>query len=314
MTVPRVQIELLQSLVKPELETQTGIRHRAEAYFKALQASLCSQFESLDGKAKFKKDAWSHTEGGGGITCILERGAIIEKAGVAFSSVRAALTETMASRLGVQPQPVLATGISLVIHPRSPMVPAVHLNLRYLELAADAWFGGGTDLTPSYLFEEDVRHYHGRLKNICDRHNPGWDPIFKKECDEYFFIKHRGETRGVGGIFFDYRREDPEQFFLFVQNIGNDFPASYLPIVEQRRHEPWGERERTWQCIRRGRYAEFNLVYDRGTLFGLETGGRTESILMSLPPEAAWVYDHRPDTGSREEALELVLRHPREWA
>ncbi|TLY28869.1 MAG: coproporphyrinogen III oxidase [Ignavibacteria bacterium] len=260
------------------------MRHRAEAYFKALQASLCSQFESLDGKAKFKKDAWSHTEGGGGITCILERGAIIEKAGVAFSSVRAALTETMASRLGVQPQPVLA------------------------------WFGGGTDLTPSYLFEEDVRHYHGRLKNICDRHNPGWYPLFKKECDEYFFIKHRGETRGVGGIFFDYRREDPEQFFLFVQNIGNDFPASYLPIVEQRRHEPWGERERTWQCIRRGRYAEFNLVYDRGTLFGLETGGRTESILMSLPPEAAWVYDHRPDTGSREEALELVLRHPREWA
>jgi coproporphyrinogen III oxidase len=291
------------------------IRDRAEAFFKHLQASLCAQFESCDGKARFNKDAWAHPNEGGGITCILERGAIFEKAGVAFSSVSAALTETMASRLGVEPQPILATGISIVIHPHSPMIPAVHLNLRYLELASgDAWFGGGTDLTPCYLFEEDVRHFHGGLKSICSRHDPAWYALFKQACDEYFVIKHRGETRGVGGIFFDYRREDPERLFRFVQDLGNGFPALYLPIVERRKNEPWGERERSWQRIRRGRYAEFNLVYDRGTLFGLETGGKTESILMSLPPEAAWVYDHRPDTGSREEELALVLRHPRAWA
>ena len=299
----------------PAVATESQIRHRAETFFKALQACLCAQFESCDGKAKFRNDAWTHAGGGGGITFMLEQGAVFEKAGIAISSVRAALTETMASRLGVEPQGILATGISIVIHPKSPMVPAVHFNLRYLELAnGDAWFGGGTDLTPCYLFEEDIRHYHGRLKSVCDRHNPSWYAAFKRECDEYFFIKHRGETRGVGGIFFDYRREDPEQLFRFVQELGNDFPAAYLPIVERRKNDPWGENERTWQCIRRGRYAEFNLLYDRGTLFGLETGGRTESILMSLPPEAAWVYDHRPETGSREEALALVLRHPRAWA
>jgi coproporphyrinogen III oxidase len=189
------------------------------------------------------------------------------------------------------------------------------MNLRYLELAGgDAWFGGGTDLTPCYLFEEDARHFHGELKSVCDRHDSRYYPEFKRACDEYFFIKHRGEGRGVGGIFFDYQRQEPERFFAFVRELGERFLPAYLPIAGRRRSEPWGGHEREWQLVRRGRYVEFNLVYDRGTQFGLETKGRAESILLSLPPEVKWGYCLEPEAGSREAALLDVLRKPKEWA
>ena len=252
--------------------------------------------------------------GGGGITCILQNGGVFEKAGVNYSAVSTRLTENIASRLNVSPQEIFATGISLVLHPFSPMLPAVHMNLRYLELAdGDAWFGGGADLTPYYLFEDDARHFHSTLKTVCDRFDPGFYPRFKISCDEYFFIKHRGEARGVGGIFFDYERENLEAMFTFVQELGKTFLDAYIPIVERRRGEPWGEKEKHWQLIRRGRYVEFNLIYDRGTLFGLETQGRAESILMSLPPEVHWVHHHIPEPGSREAQLLEVLKNPRDW-
>jgi coproporphyrinogen III oxidase len=233
---------------------------------------------------------------------------------VNFSGVTSQLSSTLAARLGVEAQPIFATGISLVLHPHSPMIPIVHMNLRYLELAGgDGWFGGGADLTPCYLYEEDAVHFHQTLKGVCDRHDPTFYPVFKQWCDEYFFIKHRAEARGVGGIFFDYLREEKEKTWLFIQELGDAFTGAYLPIAGRRKQEPWGAHEKQWQLLRRGRYVEFNLVYDRGTLFGLETEGRTESILMSLPPEVQWRYNVQPEEGSREAALLAVLRQPRSW-
>jgi coproporphyrinogen III oxidase len=206
-----------------------------------------------------------------------------------------------------------ATGISLVFHPRSPMVPAVHANFRYLERGDAQWFGGGTDLTPYYPYDEDAVHFHRTIKLACDRHDRDFYVRFKKWCDEYFTLKHRGEMRGVGGIFFDYLEGNRERNFAFVQDAGNTFLDAYLPTVKRRMNEPYGERERQYQLYRRGRYVEFNLLYDRGTIFGLETRGRTESILMSLPPLVRWVYDFRPEPGSREEKA-LEFYQPREWA
>lgn len=255
-----------------------------------------------------------HPQGGGGTTRILQNGAIFEKAGINVSAVTSTLTKTLARRLNVSPQEIFASGISLVLHPFSPMIPSVHLNLRYLECAnGDAWFGGGTDLTPYYLFEDDACHFHQTFKTVCDRHDASAYRRFKKWCDEYFFLKHRGEARGVGGIFFDYQRENLERMFSFIQEVGITFLEAYIPIVERRRNEPWGGREKTWQLIRRGRYVEFNLIYDRGTLFGLETKGRIESIFMSLPPEVKWMYDHVPEMNSREAKLLEALKAPREW-
>ncbi|MBI4548806.1 MAG: oxygen-dependent coproporphyrinogen oxidase [Ignavibacteriae bacterium] len=297
------------------VSSKVTIRSQAEKFFQTLQDGICSEVQAVDNKRIFQPDIWSHPEGGGGKTRILQHGQIFEKAGVNFSAVTSELTETLASRLDVQPQRIYATGISLVLHPTSPMIPTVHMNLRYLEFEhGDAWFGGGIDLTPYYLFEEDANHFHRTLKSACDKHDPTFYPRFKQWCDEYFFIKHRGEARGIGGIFFDYLREDLEKVFVFVQDIGKVFLDAYLPIVDRRRNEPWGEQEKEWQLIRRGRYAEFNLLYDRGTLFGLETRGRTESILMSLPPEVKWLYNHTPAPGSREARLLDVLKQPREWA
>ena len=291
------------------------LRQRAQSYFQQLQNEICAHIEAADKKERFQQDIWTHQEEGGGKTRVLQHGRIFEKAGVNYSAVRSQLSESLAQRMDTPPQQMFATGISLVIHPSSPMIPTVHLNLRYLGLEnGDAWFGGGTDLTPWYLFEEDARHFHNTLKAACDRHNPAFYPAFKRACDEYFFIKHRGEMRGIGGIFFDYQRENLESFFTFVQEIGKAFSHAYLPIVERRKNEPWGKAEKLWQLIRRGRYVEFNLVHDRGTLFGLETKGRTESILMSLPPEVQWVYNHHPEPNSRESALVEVLKNPREWA
>ena len=296
------------------METVTNLKTKAENFFQELQDEICRKLAAVNRKESFKEDSWTHNNGGGGKTRILQNGAIFEKAGVNFSAVTSALTEKLASRLSVKPQKNFATGISLVVHPLSPMIPTVHMNLRYLELAnGDAWFGGGADLTPYYLFEGDAKHFHQTLKSACDKHNPTSYPRFKRQCDEYFFIKHRGEARGIGGIFFDYLRGDPEKHFALVQRAGGAFLESYVPIVQSRMGEIWGECERAWQLLRRGRYVEFNLLYDRGTLFGLETQGRMESILMSLPPLVRWEYDVQVEEGSREARLVELLRHPRAW-
>jgi len=292
----------------------TEFAGQVRSYFEELQRTICSGLESVDGSAGFRTDPWNRREGGGGITRVLENGGVFEKAGVNTSTVFGRMSETLARKMNVPPTDFFATGISIVLHPKSPMVPTVHANLRYFEQAgSDAWFGGGTDLTPYYLYEEDVVHFHKMLKRACDQHDPEFYPKFKKWCDEYFFIKHRGETRGVGGVFFDYLRGDREKYFAFVQSVGDGFLEAYTPIVSRRMNDQWGEHERSWQLHRRGRYAEFNLVYDRGTTFGLETNGRAESILMSLPPLAQWKYDMKPEPGSREERLVSILTHPREW-
>jgi coproporphyrinogen III oxidase len=291
------------------------LHERAERYFRELQSAICRGLEEADGGAAFGEDLWDHAGGsGGGATRVIAGGAVLEKGGVNFSSVRSMLSPALAGRMNVPPQEVFATGISLVLHPASPMIPTVHMNLRHLRLASgDAWFGGGADLTPWYLFEEDARHFHATLRAACDAHPCASYGEYKRWCDEYFTIKHRGETRGIGGVFFDYRRDDPEAFFAFVRELGDAFLPAYLPIVERRKAEPWGAPEKRWQLLRRGRYVEFNLVYDRGTLFGLETNGRTESILMSLPPDASWEYNHAPAAGSREADLLRALRQPRTW-
>jgi coproporphyrinogen III oxidase len=287
---------------------------RARDFFAALQQQISDALVALDGFANSREDRWTHDVGdGGGVSRVLAGGKLFEKAGVNLADVRGRLTERLAARLEVAPQEFRATGISLVVHPLSPLVPTVHMNLRFIALSDRAWFGGGSDLTPYYLFDEDVVHFHTVYKSACDAHDPGYYPRFKKWCDEYFRNTHRDESRGVGGIFFDYLGDDLESTFAFVQDVGRAFLESYTPIVERRRAEPWWDREREWQLIRRGRYVEFNLVHDRGTLFGLETKGRTESILMSLPPLVRWVYDHQPEAGSREAALLEVLREPRDW-
>jgi coproporphyrinogen III oxidase len=260
----------------------------------------------------------------------MEGGSLFEKAGVNFSEVHGAFDESFASRLPVgEGRDFFATGISLVLHPLNPFVPTVHANFRYLERGSSGWFGGGTDLTPYYPYLEDAVHFHQTLKEACDRFDPAYYPRFKKWCDEYFFIKHRNESRGVGGIFFDYltgeRADDPlgpgqpasagrgiEFVFEFVQGVSRAFLPAYVPIAERRMNEPYTEREREFQLIRRGRYVEFNLVYDRGTHFGLETRGRAESILMSLPPLVRWVYDYKPEPGTREAHAQEFFK-PRDW-
>jgi coproporphyrinogen III oxidase len=278
-----------------------------------LQGALCERLQAVDGAGRFIEDRWEHPTGGGGASRVLTGGKVFERAGVNLAAVAGKLTPHLADKLGVGVVDYFATGVSLVVHPLSPLVPTVHMNLRYLETPRRRWFGGGADLTPYYLFEEDVRHFHSTLKSVCDRHDPALYPRFKRQCDEYFYLPHRREARGVGGIFFDGLTADPEQVLAFAADLGRSFPDAYLPIVERRAREPWWERERDWQLVRRGRYVEFNLVHDRGTLFGLETGGRTESILMSLPPLVRWRYDHAAEPGSAEEAMVRVLREPREW-
>jgi coproporphyrinogen III oxidase len=287
-------------------------QERTQAYFEKLQDTITGAIERLDGKP-FREDLWSREGGGGGRTRVLEEGNVFEKAGVNFSSVHGNLPEQFASKIPLgSGTAFFASGISLVFHARSPMVPAVHANFRYLEKGDAQWFGGGTDLTPCYPYAEDATHFHRVLKTSCDKHDPEFYPRFKKWCDEYFLLKHRGEMRGIGGIFFDYIQGDRERNFAFVQEAGNAFLDAYLPIAKRRMNEPYGERERQYQLYRRGRYVEFNLLYDRGTIFGLETRGRTESILMSLPPLARWIYDFKPEPGSLEEKA-LEFYQPREW-
>jgi coproporphyrinogen III oxidase len=303
---------------------------RMHAFVLDLQDRITSGLEALDGAARFREDRWDRPGGGGGRSRVLVEGALFEKAGVNVSAVHGELPEAIARERGpADDRSFFATGVSLVLHPRSPLVPTVHANFRFLERGGSghpqrcSWFGGGADLTPSYLFEEDAVHFHAVIRAACDRHDATYYPRFKRWCDEYFLVKHRGETRGVGGFFCDWLgAEAPpgaagdaerERLFDFVRDAGGAFLDMYAPIVERRRALPFGERERRWQLLRRGRYAEFNLVYDRGTVFGLKTGGRVESILMSLPPLARWDEDHVPEPGSPEAALVEVLLRPREW-
>jgi coproporphyrinogen III oxidase len=289
------------------------IRSRLHETLSALQERICAELERLDGVARFGGDAWDRPGGGGGLTRVLQDGAVLEKAGVAFSDVHGELPEAFARKLPGQGRTFAAVGLSLVLHPRSPLVPATHANFRFIVQGERSWFGGGSDLTPYYLFDEDARHFHATWKGACDRHDPAWYPRFKAACDRYFFLPHRGEARGIGGIFFEDMGGDPLAELAFLEECAASFLPAWLPIAERRRGLPYLDEQREWQELRRGRYVEFNLLHDRGTAFGLETGGRAESILMSLPPRVRWRYDHRPTPGSEEERLLEVLRHPRDW-
>lgn len=289
------------------------------AYFKALQDEICSQLEHADGNGAFIQEDWLRPEGGGGRSRSIQSGEVFEKGGVNFSSVSGELPEKLRKSFQVNEEDFFATGISLVMHPSSPMVPIIHMNLRYFEMGEDhRWFGGGIDLTPHYIIEEDSRFFHSGLKEICDRHQPHYYHDFKKWADDYFYIPHRKETRGIGGIFFDRLKKTEilsmEDTFSFVKDIGNSFTSLYLPLVEKNKHLPFGEAERAWQLHRRSRYVEFNLVYDSGTKFGLETNGRIESILMSLPPLASWNTDPSPEEGSKEAFTGSLLKKGINWA
>jgi coproporphyrinogen III oxidase len=290
-------------------------------YFTGLQGRIVAALEALDG-ARFGSDAWERPEGGGGITRVLEGGKVFERAGVAFSHVRGARLppSASASRPQLAGRGFEAMGVSLVLHPINPYCPTVHMNVRCFAATAEAaepvwWFGGGMDLTPYYPFEEDVRHFHASCRHALDPHGTALYPRFKQWCDEYFHLRHRGEARGVGGIFFDDHAEGGfDAAFALVRSVGDRFVPAYAPIIERRRAAVFGERERAFQSYRRGRYVEFNLVYDRGTLFGLQSGGRTEAILMSMPPAATWRYDWKPDPGSPEAKLYEEFLPPRDWA
>ncbi len=292
-------------------------------YIQKLQDTITSKLEEVDGKAKFQEDFWERSEGGGGRTRVIENGAVFEKGGVNISKVHGPLPKSMQAYFGVEDVDFFACGLSLVIHPKSPMVPTVHANWRYFEMydksgnIVDQWFGGGQDLTPYYLFEEDAQHFHGICKKACDAQNPEFYTLYKRKCDEYFWNAHRNEARGIGGLFFDYCKATDEttmeDWYNFVSEVGDSFLEAYVPIVSKRIELPYTQAQRDWQEIRRGRYVEFNLVHDKGTLFGLKTNGRIESILMSLPPHVQWRYDHHPEKGSEEEKLIQVLQSPKNW-
>ena len=299
------------------------MKHKFYQYIQDLQNTITAGLEAIDGKAKFEEDIWVRPEGGGGRTRVIQNGNVFEKGGVNISGVHGKLPDSMQKYFGVEDADFFACGLSLVIHPKSPMVPTVHANWRYFEMydqdgnIVDQWFGGGQDLTPYYLFEEDATHFHQVCKTACDKHNPEFYPKYKARCDEYFHNTHRNEARGIGGLFFDYCKatEDMsmENWYNFVTEVGDSFLEAYHPIVEKRKELPYTKAQRDWQEIRRGRYVEFNLVHDKGTLFGLKTNGRIESILMSLPPHVQWVYDHNPEDGSDEAKLLDVLKNPKNW-
>jgi coproporphyrinogen III oxidase len=291
-----------------------------ERYLRELQDRICAALESADGGARFVEDAWQRAEGGGGRSRVMKNGAVFEQGGVNFSRVEGARLPPSASahRPELAGRSWTALGVSLVLHPRNPYVPTTHLNVRYFEADAEGvppvwWFGGGFDLTPYYPFDDDVVHWHRVARDLCAPFGADVYPKYKRWCDEYFYLKHRDETRGVGGLFFDdLNTWGFERAFAFMQATGNGFLDAYLPIVEKRKNTPFGEHEREFQLYRRGRYVEFNLVYDRGTLFGLQSGGRAESILMSLPPRVRFEYGYAPETGSAEARLAEYLK-PREW-
>ncbi len=321
-------------------------RDRVSQWFKTLQDKICQGLEQVDGEGTFQQDSWERAEGGGGRSRVMKEGKVFEQGGVNFSEVwgKDLPPSILVQRPEAAGHSFYATGTSIVLHPRNPFVPTVHLNYRYFEAGPVWWFGGGIDLTPYYPFAEDAAHFHNTLKQACDAHHPEYYPAFKLWCDEYFYLKHRQETRGVGGIFFDYQDNQGvlypisypgsqidtkaanhsqevgaikgrnwENLFSFVQGCGNAFLPAYVPIVERRNGLDYTEHQRNFQLYRRGRYVEFNLVYDRGTIFGLQTNGRTESILMSLPPLVRWEYGFQPEPGSPEAELYDTFLKPQDW-
>ena len=292
------------------------MRDRAAAYFRDLQDRICAALETLDGPGRFREDLWQREGGGGGRTRVLADGGLFEKAGVNYSEVFGEMSAEFAKQVPGAGRAFYAAGVSLVLHPRSPRVPTVHANFRFIEKGDRRWFGGGADLTPYYPVRADVVHFHRTWKRVCEAHAPMVDYAkMKADCDEYFYLPHRREARGVGGIFFDYfDGGDLDRAFEFVRAAGDSFPESYVPIVERRKGLPWTPAQRQFQEYRRGRYVEFNLLYDRGTIFGLRTQGRTESILMSLPPVVRYAYDWHPAPGSKEAELTDYWLKPCDWA
>lgn len=294
-------------------------KEEIQDWFKGLQDDICTALEQTDGKGKFHQDLWKRPEGGGGRTRVLTEGHIIEKGGVNFSAVEGPTPAKILEALKIDQADFFATGVSIVMHPNSPMVPIIHMNVRYFEMSNGiSWFGGGIDLTPHYVDEKDAKFFHNQMKDCCDRHHSTYYPEFKKWADDYFYIKHRKETRGVGGIFFD-RLSANDQFtkedrWKFVQDVGSQFAPIYTHLMTKNKDLTFGENEKQWQYLRRGRYAEFNLVWDKGTKFGLDTDGRTESILMSLPPQANWEYNHIPTEGSKEQHTLDLLKKGINWA
>jgi len=302
------------------MQEQTVTKETITTFFRELQDRICQDLELADGGATFREDDWHRPGGGGGRSRLLTNGAVIEKGGVGFSAVHGEATEATLRTLNLtEPAEFYATGVSIVLHPHNPGMPIIHMNVRYFEMSTGHnWFGGGIDLTPHYVNQDDARWFHQSLKQVCDQHDPDYYAKFKPWADDYFYIPHRQETRGVGGIFFDYLKPSDAshkaRLFAFVQAVGNAFAPIYTHFMHQNRQLPFGEREKNWQLLRRGRYVEFNLVWDRGTKFGLETNGRTESILMSMPPQANWIYDFRTEAGSPEEQTLSHLKKGIDWA
>lgn len=300
-----------------------SIKSKFENHIFALQDKICLELENLDEKAKFKEDKWSRPEGGGGRTRIINNGNVFEKGGVNVSVVHGELPKIFKEKFNTLQATFYACGISLVLHPFSPKIPTVHANWRYFEMYDNnnelktSWFGGGSDLTPYYLDKEDAKHFHLVNKKACDLHDLSYYPKFKKACDEYFYNSHRQESRGIGGIFFDYLKENEkhsmQDHLNFSISSSNSFLEAYLPIVLKHKKESFNQDEKIWQEIRRGRYVEFNLLHDRGTHFGIKTNGRTESILMSLPSTVRWEYNHHPEKDSEEYKLVEILKNPISW-
>ncbi|MEC4985968.1 MAG: oxygen-dependent coproporphyrinogen oxidase [Oscillatoria sp. PMC 1068.18] len=317
-------------------------KSRVSEFMKQLQDEICQHLEAVDGLEKFREDSWERPEGGGGRSRVIREGAVFEQGGVNFSEVwgKTLPPSILRQRPEAEGHEFYATGTSMVLHPRNPYIPTVHLNYRYFEAGPVWWFGGGADLTPYYPFAEDATHFHSTFKAACDRHHDAYYPVFKRWCDEYFYLKHRQEPRGIGGLFFDYQdgmgelyrgpsldgeaathsqelgkisQRSWEDLFNFIVDCGKAFLPAYVPIIERRRQLEYGERERNFQLYRRGRYVEFNLVYDRGTIFGLQTNGRTESILMSLPPLVRWQYCYEPEPNTPEAELYEIFLKPQDW-
>jgi len=287
------------------------------AYFQSLQDNICAALEEADGKGKFIEDKWDRPGGGGGRARVIH-GQTLEKGGVNFSAVHGELPANIIAKLGVETGNFFASGVSIVQHPVSPMVPIIHMNVRYFEMDNGTWwFGGGIDLTPHYVNEKDAKFFHQTLKAVCDKHDVDYHPKFKKWADDYFYLKHRKETRGIGGIFFDrlggQDGHTKESRFAFVKDVGEAFAPIYTHLIAKNKDTDYGEKEQKWQAVRRGRYVEFNLVWDKGTKFGLDTNGRTESILMSMPPMANWVYNHQVEEGSAEAQTLGLLKKGIEW-
>lgn len=295
-------------------------------WLRSLQDNICQSLESEDGLSKFKEENWTREEGGGGRSRVIENGNVIEKGGVMFSAVSGKTPDFLfkekehsISDSTPQETTFFATGVSIVIHPQSPLVPIIHMNIRYFEMSnGTKWLGGGIDLTPHYIVDEDAQFFHQQLKTVCDKHHETYYPKFKSWADDYFYINHRKETRGIGGIFFDRLNENEhlsfEQNFAFWQDVGKTFAPTYVELMKKNKTKIFTQDQKQWQLLRRGRYVEFNLVYDKGTKFGLETNGRVESILMSLPTNASWIYDFKTKEGSQEQNTLDKLKKGINWA